>query len=71
MQANNCGAPLFFACKQAPNYIRKLGAVGVKVVAIRYNGMIHDFGLLNALSELPVTRTVLPQASYELKLRLR
>lgn len=52
-------------------YARKLDAAGVQVVATRYNGMIHDFGLLNVLSELPATRAALHQASEELKLRLR
>jgi acetyl esterase/lipase len=28
---------------------RKLGAAGVDVTAVRYNGMIHDFGLFNVL----------------------
>ena len=52
-------------------YARKLDAAGVDVVATRYNGMIHDFGLLNALSGLPATRAALHQASEELKMRLR
>lgn len=51
-------------------YARKLDAAGVTVVATRYNGMIHDFGLLNVLSGLPATRAALHQASEELKLRL-
>lgn len=52
-------------------YARKLDAAGVNVVATRYNGMIHDFGLLNALADLPTTRAALHQASEELKARLR
>ena len=52
-------------------YARKLDAAGVNVVATRYNGMIHDFGLLNALADLPATKAALHQASEELKLRLR
>ncbi len=52
-------------------YARKLDAAGVNVVATRYNGMIHDFGLLNVLSSLPATKAALHQASEELKLRLR
>jgi acetyl esterase/lipase len=52
-------------------YARKLDAAGVPVVATRYNGMIHDFGLLNALSAVPGTRAALHQASEELKSRLR
>ncbi|MHA6913293.1 alpha/beta hydrolase [Ralstonia pseudosolanacearum] len=52
-------------------YARKLDAAGVNVVATRYNGMIHDFGLLNALSGLPATRAALHQASETLKVRLK
>jgi acetyl esterase/lipase len=52
-------------------YGRKLNAAGVTVVATRYNGMIHDFGLLNVLSGVPATRAALHQASEELKERLK
>ena len=52
-------------------YARKLDAAGVTVVANRYSGMIHDFGLLNVLSNVPSTRAALHQASEELKARLR
>lgn len=52
-------------------YARKLDAADVSVVATRYNGMIHDFGLLNVLSELPATRAALHQAAEELKRRLQ
>lgn len=52
-------------------YARKLDAAGVSVVATRYNGMIHDFGLLNVLSGVPETRAALHQASEELRMRLR
>lgn len=52
-------------------YARKLDAAGVDVVVTRYNGMIHDFGLLNVLANLPATKAALHQASEELKLRLR
>lgn len=52
-------------------YARKLDTAGVNVVSTRYNGMIHDFGLLNVLAEVPATRAALHQASEELKARLR
>lgn len=52
-------------------YGRKLDAAGVTVVTTRYNGMIHDFGLLNVLSGLPSTRAALHQAAEELKARLK
>lgn len=48
-------------------YGRKLDEAGVKVTTIRYNGMIHDFGLLNGLAELPQVRSLFEQAGTELK----
>lgn len=52
-------------------YARKLDAAGVEVKSVRYNGMIHDFGLLNALSGVPAVRSALQQAAQELKQRLQ
>jgi acetyl esterase/lipase len=52
-------------------YGRKLDTAGVLVVVTRYDGMIHDFGVLNALSEVSGTRAALRQAAAELKRRLR
>lgn len=52
-------------------YARKLDAAGVPVTAVRYNGMIHDFGLLNVLSRVPATRSALQQALEELKKHLQ
>jgi hypothetical protein len=52
-------------------YGRKLDAAGVPVVTTRYNGMIHDFGLLNVLCHRAGHRAALHQASEELKARLR
>jgi acetyl esterase/lipase len=37
-------------------YARHLDAAGVPVTSVRYNGMIHDFGLLNPLSQIPKSR---------------
>lgn len=51
-------------------YGRKLDAAGVPVVTTRYNGMIHDFGLLNALSSVPATRAALHQAAEGLRTQL-
>ena len=51
-------------------YGRKLEAAGVHTVVTRYNGMIHDFGLLNVLSSIPGTPVALHQASEELRARL-
>lgn len=50
---------------------RKLDAAGVPVTVTRYNGMIHDYGLLNALSQEPTVRTAIQQASAELQRHLK
>ncbi|SFT96660.1 Acetyl esterase/lipase [Kosakonia arachidis] len=50
---------------------RKLDAAGVPVTVTRYNGMIHDYGLLNALSEEPTVRTALSEAANELRVHLK
>ena len=52
-------------------YGRKLDAAGVTVTSVRYNGMIHDFGLLNALSQSPAVRSSFDQAGAELKKYLK
>jgi acetyl esterase/lipase len=51
-------------------YARKLDAAGVDVTAVRYEGLIHDYGLLNAISQVPAVRSALHQAAEELKKRL-
>jgi len=48
-------------------YARKLDEAGVPVTVVRYNGVIHDFGLLNGLASLPATRSLFVQAAAELK----
>ena len=48
-------------------YGHKLDAAGVNVTTIRYNGMIHDFGLLNALSDVPAVKSLFVHAAAELK----
>jgi len=49
---------------------RKLDEAGVEVTTIRYNGTIHDFGLLNALAGEPETRSLFRHAAAELRKRL-
>ena len=51
-------------------YGRKLDEAGVPVTVVRYNGMIHDFGLLNALATLPQVRSLFEHAGAELKKHL-
>ncbi len=52
-------------------YARKLKEAGVPVVATRYNGMIHDFVLLNAIREVPEVGAALRQASGAIRDALR
>ncbi|MFC5407699.1 alpha/beta hydrolase [Larkinella bovis] len=52
-------------------YGRKLDEAGVTVTTVRYNGMIHDFGLLNGLATLPTVRSLIVHAAAELKKYLR
>ena len=56
---------------EGEQYARKLDAAGVDVIAVRYSGMIHDWGLLNPISQVPATRASLLQVGEELKRRLR
>jgi acetyl esterase/lipase len=48
-------------------YGRKLDEAGVPVTTVRYNGVIHDFGLLNGLATIPQTRSLFEHAAAELK----
>lgn len=56
---------------EGEEYARKLDAAGVDVIAVRYGGMVHDWGLLNPISRVPATRAALLQVAEELKRRLR
>lgn len=55
---------------EGEEYARKLDVAGVDVIAVRYSGMIHDWGLLNPISQVPAVRASLLQVSDELKMRL-
>lgn len=46
---------------------RKLDEAGVSVTTIRYNGTIHDFGLLNPLAHIPQTKSLFVHAAAELR----
>jgi acetyl esterase len=48
-------------------YARRLKEAGVAVTATRYNGMIHDFVLLNAIHLLPGAQAALRQASEAIR----
>jgi acetyl esterase/lipase len=52
-------------------YARKLDEAGVNVKSVRYNGMIHDFGLLNPIADVPGTRAAMLQVASEIKKALK
>jgi acetyl esterase/lipase len=52
-------------------YARLLDEAGVDVTNVRYMRAIHDFGLLNALRDVPSTDSALRQAAAELAHHLR
>lgn len=49
---------------------RALDAAGVSVTTTRYAGMIHDYGLLNALADVTAVRTAIAQIGDELRRHL-
>jgi acetyl esterase len=46
---------------------RKLALAGVTVTTVRYNGMIHDFGMVNGLAGEPAAKSLIRHAASELK----
>lgn len=51
-------------------YGRKLDSAGVDVTMVRYENLIHDYGLLNAISQVPAVRDALHQTAEMLKKHL-
>jgi len=51
-------------------YARKLKDAGVSVDAVRFNGTIHDFVLLNALRHVPSTEAAIAQVNEGLRQHL-
>lgn len=51
-------------------YARKLKEAGVAVTSARYNGMIHDFVLLNGINDVAGVQAALRQTCDEIKRRL-
>ena len=51
-------------------YAAKLRAAGVAVTTVRYDGVVHDFMLLNAMSEARATRAAIAQATAFLRAAL-
>ena len=52
-------------------YARRLKDAGVEVAAVRYNGTIHDFVLLNALRHVPSTEAAIEQINESLRQHLK
>ena len=48
-------------------YARKLIEAGVRVTATRYLGTIHDFVMLNAITNTPAARGAIAQANEALR----
>jgi acetyl esterase len=48
-------------------YAAKLRAAGVQVTTVRYDGVVHDFMLLNAMSDAKATRAAIAQATEFLR----
>jgi acetyl esterase/lipase len=52
-------------------YARKVKNAGVVVTATRYNGMIHDFVVLNAIHDVPGVQAAISQASEAIRVALK
>ncbi|QSW89372.1 alpha/beta hydrolase [Flavobacterium endoglycinae] len=52
-------------------YARKLNEAGVPVTLTRYNGLIHDYGLLNPIANVPAVQTAVQQAAIVIKTTLK
>ena len=54
-------------CDEGEAYALKLLEAGVRVTAVRYHGTIHDFVMLNPITNDPAPRGAIEQASQMLK----
>jgi acetyl esterase len=52
---------------EGESYGQKLAAAGVQVTAVRYLGTIHDFVMLNPISQTPATRSAIALAIEHLR----
>ncbi len=55
---------------EGESYAAKLRAAGVAVTTVRYDGVVHDFMLLNAMSQAHATRAAVAQATAFLRAAL-
>ena len=69
------GLPPTFLCvdeadplrDEGESYAAKLRQAGVPITTVRYDGIIHDFMLLNALSDTKATRAAIREAIAQLR----
>ncbi|ASZ11711.1 alpha/beta hydrolase [Chitinophaga pendula] len=52
-------------------YARKLDEADVPVTLVRYQGMIHDYGLLNPLADIPAVQNALLSAAAAIRVALQ
>jgi acetyl esterase/lipase len=52
-------------------YARKMDEAGVPVTLVRIQGMIHDYGLLNPIANVPAVQSALRYAANELRNALK
>ncbi|PZR24794.1 MAG: alpha/beta hydrolase [Citrobacter freundii] len=52
-------------------YARKLDEAGVPTTLTRYSGLIHDYGLLNPISNVPAVKTAILQAAAVIREALK
>jgi acetyl esterase len=52
---------------EGETYARKLTEAGVRTAAVRYNGTIHDFMMLNPLRETAAAASAIEQAIHALR----
>lgn len=55
---------------EGEEYARKLSQAGVPVTQVRYGGTIHDFVLLNPITQTPAPRAAISQAASYLRTAL-
>jgi acetyl esterase len=54
-------------CDEGDAYAHKLMEAAVPVTAFRYHGTIHDFVMLNPITNTPAARGAIEQTSHSLK----
>jgi acetyl esterase len=57
-------------CDEGEAYARKLRQAGVDVASVRYEGVFHDFMMLNALAETNAARAAIAQTAQALRAAL-